>query len=79
MDESLCECSDPRSYLFDSERDISISSHILLLHWMFIIMIQEYGMTALAWAAFNGYVQVVDMLLKAGANPDLQDKVIAIV
>ena len=42
-------------------------------------MIQEYGMTALVWAAINGYVQVVDMLLKAGANPDLQDKVIATV
>ena len=42
-------------------------------------MIQEYGMTALAWAAINGYVQVVDMLLKAETNPDLQDKVVATV
>ena len=42
-------------------------------------MIQEYGMTALAWAAIKGYKQVVDMLLKAEANPDLQDKVIATV
>ena len=34
-------------------------------------------MTALAWAACKGHEQVVDVLLKAGANPDIQDKVIA--
>ena len=34
---------------------------------------QKYGMTALAWASYNGYKQVVDVLLKAGANPDIQD------
>ena len=32
-------------------------------------------MTALAWAAHQGYEQVVDVLLKAGANPDIQDNV----
>ena len=32
-------------------------------------------MTALAWAAYKGYKQIVDLLLKAGANPDIQDKV----
>ena len=41
---------------------------------MFII--QEYGMTALAWAAHEGHEQVVDMLLKAAAKPDIQGKVI---
>ena len=29
-------------------------------------------MTALAWAAQEGHEQVVDVLLKAGANPDIQ-------
>ena len=32
-------------------------------------------MTALAWAAYEGHEQVVDVLLKAGANPDIQDHV----
>ena len=48
---------------------------LLLLCWMFII--QGNGMTALAWAAYEGHEQVVDVLLKAGANPDIQDKVTA--
>ena len=38
---------------------------------------QKYdGMTALAWAASEGHKQVVDVLLKAGANPDVQDNVL---
>ena len=32
-------------------------------------------MTALAWAAIQGHENVADMLLKAGANPDIQDQV----
>ena len=32
-------------------------------------------MTALAWAACQGHEEVVDVLLKAGANPDIQDNV----
>ena len=32
-------------------------------------------MTALAWAARQGHEQVVDVLLKAGANPDIQNHV----
>jgi ankyrin repeat protein len=32
-------------------------------------------MTALAWAAQDDHKQAVDMLLKAGANPDIQNKV----
>jgi ankyrin repeat protein len=42
---------------------------------MQIFIIQKYGMTALAWATSEGREQVVDVLLKAGANPDIQDKV----
>ena len=42
-----------------------------------VFLLQKYGVTALAWAACKGHEQVVDMLLKAGANPDIQDKVIA--
>ena len=40
-----------------------------------IIILQKYGMTALAWAAGLGHKKVVDVLLKAGANPDAQDYV----
>ena len=35
----------------------------------------QNGSTALQQASFNGHYQVVDLLLKAGANPDLQDEV----
>ena len=42
---------------------------------MFII--QKYGMTALAYAACQGHEQVVDVLIKAGARPDIQEQVIA--
>ena len=35
----------------------------------------QNGETALDVASFNGYQKVVELLLKAGANPDLQDKV----
>ena len=33
-------------------------------------------MTALTWAAYRGNKQVVDVLLQAGANPNIRDKVI---
>ena len=39
---------------------------------MFII---QNGRTALTRAASNGHEQVVDVLLKAGAKPDIQSKV----
>ena len=39
---------------------------------MFIV---QNGLTALAVAAYEGHEQVVDVLLKAGANPDIQDHV----
>ena len=46
---------------------------ILLLWCLFII--QEDGATALIMAAHEGHEQVVGVLMKAGANPDIQDKV----
>ena len=33
------------------------------------------GWTALTWAAYQGYQEVVNILLNAGANPDIQDQV----
>ena len=33
------------------------------------------GQTALEEASFKGHQKVVELLLRAGANPDLQDKV----
>ena len=51
--------------------------YIILL--LLCYYIQKYGITSLAVAARKGREQVVDVLLKAGANPDIQDKVIAIV
>ena len=33
------------------------------------------GETALEQASFKGHQKVVELLLRAGANPDLQDKV----
>ena len=46
----------------------------LLLFWCVFII--QNGWTALAAAASNGHEQVVDVLLKAGAKPDIQSKVI---
>ena len=38
-------------------------------------MQEYYDATALAMAAYGGHVQIMDVLLKAGANPDIQDNV----
>ena len=38
---------------------------------------QKYGRTALGYAVHNGHKQVVDVLLKAGANPDIRSPVTA--
>ena len=32
-------------------------------------------MTTLTWAAYRGNKEVVNVLLQAGANPDIQDQV----
>lgn len=37
-------------------------------------LIQD-GMTALVWAAYQGHEQIVHILLKEGANPDIPDQV----
>ena len=39
----------------------------------------QYGGTALKTASFNGHHKVVELLLGAGANPDIQDKVRTVV
>ena len=35
----------------------------------------QVGSTALMWGALNGHVRVVEMLLAAGANKDMQSNV----
>ena len=45
---------------------------LLLLWCMFII---QNGTTTLAQAALQGHEQVVEVLLKAGAKLDVEDKV----
>ena len=43
-----------------------------IIHPLFPI---QNGQTALIGASGNGNIQIVDSLLKAGAQPDIQDKV----
>ena len=38
-------------------------------------VITQFGTSALMKAAYEGYTEVVQQLVKAGANLDLQDKV----
>ena len=40
-----------------------------------MLIIQKYGRTALARAAQKGHEQVVEVLIKAEAKLDVQDKV----
>ena len=39
-----------------------------------VVFLQE-GITALIWAAYRGHQAIVEMLLAAGANTDMQDEV----
>jgi ankyrin repeat protein len=49
---------------------------LLCLYYVVVTLcIQEYGVTALATAAMKGHEQVVDVLLKAGANPNIMSHV----
>jgi len=41
----------------------------------FFLLITQYGQTVLIRASLNGYVNVVEKLLAAGADPDYQDEV----
>ena len=47
--------------------------HCVLLHMSFITQCGEF---ALLWAAYYGHTEVIRQLVKAGANLDLQDKVV---
>ena len=38
-------------------------------------LVIQNGLTALERASFNGHHEVVECLLRAGANPDIQDEV----
>ena len=38
-------------------------------------LVKQNGLTALDLASFSDHHQVVELLLRAGANPDLQDEV----
>ena len=38
-------------------------------------VITQSGNSALYWAAFKGYAEIIQQLVKAGANLDLQNKV----
>ena len=38
-------------------------------------VITQDGIFALYWAAYEGYTEIVQQLVKASANLDLQDKV----
>ena len=49
---------------------LKLSHVVTIIHFT----IQD-GYTALRTASFNGQHKVVELLLGAGANPDLQDKV----
>ena len=40
---------------------------------------QKFGDTALVVAAANGHEQMVNLLLKAGADPNIQDWVLRII
>ena len=40
-----------------------------------LISFMQNGWTALKRASFNGHHKVVELLLRAGANPDLQSEV----
>ena len=53
--------------------DIHAYSYILII-WEMLIFGQD-GWTALMIASYNGYVDVVNVLLPHGASVHLQDKV----
>jgi len=53
------------------QNDCFIATSCSYNHPFFI----QYGYTALRTASFNSHSKVVEVLIAAGANPDVQDKV----
>ena len=60
-------------YYFIGSVHLSIAApfHIHQCH----CFVPQYGMTALMWASSNGHSDAIKVLLSAGAQIDLQDKV----
>ena len=54
---------------------ITDSIHVPLLHWSLYPLNSQEGATALLLASDNGHVEVVRLLLKAGAAVFIPDKV----
>ena len=50
-----------------------VTSHLMLDYSPHLV--KQTGSTALGRASFNGHHEVVECLLIAGANPDIQDEV----
>ena len=50
-----------------------VTSHLMLDYSPHLV--KQNGWTALERASFNGHHEVVECLLRAGANPDIQDEV----
>ena len=49
------------------------------MHYIDLFVMQKFGDTALVLAAHHGHEQMVDLLLKAGADPNIQDWVLIII
>lgn len=51
----------------------------ICMHYIDLFVMQKFGDTALVLAAHHGHEQMVDLLLKAGADPNIQDWVLIII
>ena len=74
--EHYTACSKINDSLYVNLVDSLLCTVINQARCLFII---QAGRTALAWAAHRGHKQIMDMLLEAGANHDIQDKVTELV
>ena len=56
---------------------VCLPCFLFSIHWPFcpFHLFMQSGQTALEQASFKGHHKVVELLLEAGANPDLQDVV----
>ena len=50
-----------------------VTCHLVLNYFPHLVI--QNGLTALDLASFSDHHQIVQLLLRAGANPDLQDEV----